>query len=110
MTRTSKTPEEFDDLRVPPGNIGGNLLQDRDRSLAAAVVDRLGDIKPLSARVEAIDQIDVEKRADIGNQPVVARFDRLVIPHPIDATAQDCRLGADAVDDLAQWPLRVELI
>ncbi len=35
-------------LRVPAGDVGGDLLQDRHRALAAAVVDRLGDVEPLA--------------------------------------------------------------
>ena len=44
--------------------------------------------------------------ADVGDDPVVAGLDRLVVPQPVDAAAHDGRLGADPVDQLLQRPGR----
>ena len=36
--------EELDDVRAPAGDVARQLLEHRRRALAAAVVDRLGDV------------------------------------------------------------------
>src|ERR1017187_489472 len=49
--------EEFNDACVPAGDVGGDLFEDRDGTFALAVVDGVGDIEALAARVEAVDEV-----------------------------------------------------
>jgi hypothetical protein len=57
MTSAAQPAEEFDDVRIPPGDIVGKLFEHRHRSFAAAVVDRLGDVQALAASVHSGDQV-----------------------------------------------------
>jgi hypothetical protein len=100
-----QSAEELDPLGVPAADIRGDLFQDAERALAAAVIDRIGDIEPLAARVQAQDQAGIDQFRDVGDHPVVARLDRLVFPVPIDAAAKGGRGDAHAIDEFAQRSL-----
>ena len=99
VTRAADPPKALDDVGLPPGHVAGDLLEHRQRALAAAVMDRLCDLQALSARVVA-DQPGPEQVADVRDDPVVARLDRLVGPQPIDAAPSDRHLSPDAGEQL----------
>ena len=93
----------LDDSHAPPGDVARQLLEQCDGALAPAVVDRLGDIDPSAAGVEAGDEVGGQEIADVVDDPVVARLDRLVLPEPIDAPPdRPLTCGADAGDELAE--------
>jgi hypothetical protein len=102
--------EELHHLGVPAGDVVGQLLQQADGALAAAVTDRVGDVEPLAAGVEALHQPRAEQLGDVGDHPVVAGLDRLVLPQPVDALAQHRGGGADAIDHLAQGAVGAKLV
>jgi hypothetical protein len=102
MSGAADPAEKLDHLGVPPGDVDRDLFEDRNRAFATPVVDRLGDVQPLAARVEAGHQPGRQQVANIGDDPVVTGLDRLIVPQPIDAAPQDRGLAADAVDQLAQ--------
>jgi hypothetical protein len=106
----AQTTEEFDDFDVPSGDVAGDLVRGRDGAFAATVANRLGDIQSLPALIEVGHWNDVQQSANVRDQPVVAGFDRLIVPHAVDVAAEDRRLSADAIDHLAQRSVARECV
>jgi len=103
VARASETSEPLDDMRLPPGDVPRDLLEDCHGSLAAAIVDRLGDVPALTRWIEPVDEIRGQEVAEIRNDPVVGGLDRLVGPQPVDAAADDRGLCADSPGELLEW-------
>src|SRR5262249_16649500 len=87
LARAAQAADELHDLGAPAGDVAGYLLEVRHGPLAASKADRVEDIKTLAARVEARDQVGGEQIAQVRDDPVVATFDRLILPHTIQAAA-----------------------
>ncbi|WP_404558433.1 hypothetical protein [Bradyrhizobium niftali] len=67
MARAAQSPEKFDEFGVPAGDAEGDLLEDGEGALAAAEVDRLGNVETLPARIEGRDNPRAQEIADIRN-------------------------------------------
>jgi hypothetical protein len=109
VARARQAPEHFHHARAPAGDGGGQLLEQRHGPLAAPVADGVGDVDALAAGVQAADQIGCQQVANVGDQPVIAGLDRLVVPQPVDAAPDDGGLHTDARDQLLQRATPVEV-
>src|ERR1019366_1677636 len=110
VARAPETAKKLYRLRVPAGDIGGDFLEHAERTLTQPVIDGVGDIEALAARIQAEHQPGIEQRSDIGNHPVIASLDRLVLPQAIDAAAKRGGGGAYAIDQFSQRPIGIELV
>jgi hypothetical protein len=59
-----EAPEALDDMRGPARDVERKLFQDLQGALAAAVVDRLGDLEAVGTRVQVAGQFRAEQVAD----------------------------------------------
>jgi hypothetical protein len=79
-------------------------IEDGERPLAAPVIDGLRHVQPLRARAESGDEVGGQDVADIGDQPVVATFDRLVLTRAVDAAAEHGHLRPNPHHQFSQRP------
>ena len=110
VTGATQPPQPLARPRGPAGDVAAQLLDDLDGPLAISVVDRLGNVETLATRIDVVDQVGREQIADVGDHPVRARLDRLVLPQLVDAAPDDGHLASDPVDQLAQRPDGVDVI
>ena len=103
MLRPRQPAELFGRHAFPAGDIADQLLENPQRSLAAAIVNGLGNIDPSSAGIERGDHTGAEQVANVGNGPVVAVFDERVFPKSIRIPPQQSGLLREDVDDAAQY-------
>src|SRR5262249_45901307 len=75
VPRPRQPAEELDHAHVTARDIRGQLLEQPDGALAAAIIDGLGDVAALTGSIEAGDELGRHQVADIRNDPVVARLD-----------------------------------
>ena len=87
--------------------ISATLFENAEGAGAAAIVDGLGDVDALGVCIEAADEASGNEVADVGDHPVIAQLDRLILAEAVDALADDCCLRADAIDELAERTIQV---
>ncbi len=75
--------------RVASGDVGSQFFEQADRTGAAPVIDRLGDIDALSAGIESrpATRRVPQEITDMVDDPVVAAFDQAGPATPVDAAA-----------------------
>jgi len=101
----SQPPEELDDACIPSRDVVRDLLEDRNRAFATAVVNGLGNVDSLAAPVKVGNKSCGEQVSNVGDDPVVAGLDRLIFPEAIHAAAKDGGLRSDAVRKFTQRPV-----
>ena len=107
MPGPAHAAEKLDDAGIPARDVGGQFLQHRDGSFAAAIIYGFGNIEPLLPCSQPAHQAGIEQIGNVGDHPIVAGLDGLVIPKAIRGPAQNRRLLTDAVDQFTQWPIAV---
>ncbi|TMQ06585.1 MAG: hypothetical protein E6J91_37570 [Deltaproteobacteria bacterium] len=101
VAHAAEEAEALDDLALPAGDVGDQLLEHPRRALAPPVVDRLGDIDAAAALVERRHHAGRDQIADVRDRPVVAEIDERVVPQPIVAAPQRRGLLRDQLDERA---------
>ena len=81
VLRIGQHAEEFDRMRSPAGSVAGQFLHHQHGPLAAAECDGVSDLRAwiVDARVDAIDRLVANQVADVGDHPLGARLDELVV-------------------------------
>ena len=119
--RPAEQLEELDGVRGPAGDVAGQLLEHRQRALAAAVVDRLRDVgagadRDRRAQVRAaqvgeqrvavsasalrprvVEEVVRDEIADIRDDPVAAGLDEEVVPEAARRPARPRRPGSSTM-------------
>ena len=92
--------EELDGVRGPAGDVARQLLEHRQRALAAPVGDRLGDV---GAAADGVAQrVVADEVADVGDDPRAAGLDEEVVVELRDVVLDDVDLLGDDPQQRAQ--------
>ena len=92
--------EELDGVRGPARDVAGELLEHRQRALAAPVGDRLGDVRPAAHGVA--QRIVADEVADVRDHPRAARLDEQVVVELRNVALDDVDLLGDDPQQGAQ--------
>ena len=79
VLRPAKFFKEGHRVRVPSGDVAGQLFQHGERALATAVIDSVSDIRTAAHDV-AVDGVVGDEAADVGYDPIGAGFDEQIVP------------------------------
>ncbi len=126
VLRPAEQLEELDRVNGPAGDVPRELLEHRQRPLAAAVVDRLGDVGPradLDRRPQVgpdqiredrcrrvlvadapgvVQEVVRHEIADVRDDPAPARLDEQVVPQTCDVALDDVDLARHDPEQRAQ--------
>ena len=102
MTCSSEPLEAFNNDSLPSGDVVDKDFENERRSLATALENRFRDVNAPASPVELMYESCSDEIADVWDCPVVAEFDELVIPQPVDAASRIRRLPGNDFDNAAQ--------